>query len=624
MTIAAFSSPTATLQGSIHPTHPINRKPKLQTNLIHFGRVADTYAIDNRIPNDVYNLFLKAPKNELHVHQGGSSSVEFLIYKLREAIEKGEIDTLPLYHPNGQVEIVNLNTDAEGKPLNPEQSRAVRDRVLTLDNMRNYYRFQLEMDDHRNYMDSKDIAETTAQRRPGKEIISAKESAQLQKQKEQGLTAYRETSKKINPYVKNNPAAYLLANDYAKNLALENVRYSEYRISPSGNGLGGANGSNIEEVLSAVDRGFKDAQAQLNQRTYPFDYGLLVLFERQNRSKDEPPETKVNRAVQLAKDVVRLKKEGKYNIVGVDLAGDEANNPVTEFKAAFDVIKEYNRTAKPDARLGITIHAGETAHSKNPSKQIDLQGFESIAKAIEIAHDANTPVRIGHGLQVVNSSPALRKAFEAYRMFPSDWEKRIDKKALLQASPLLKQIVDRKIVLEMCPKSNLQTYGIHPGFPDNQFEVNRDEYSAKAYSRHPAVFLSRLGVKVAISSDNRTISNTDVTNEFVKLYKYAGLTYQDFKKMVMNGFEGAFIADRKKKEELIEAVKLDFSKMEKVPARLRTIAKMGGQLGWRSRWTLFKETWTTKLSNLYTRVSQWFTNLYRRIFRRGNSSQAAN
>lgn len=622
MPITAISSPITTATGFIQPKHPITTKPASHSAPLRFGKMSDTYAIDNRIPDEVYQLFLKAPKNELHVHQGGSSSVEFLIYRLRDAIEKGEIDSLPLYHPSGQVEMVNLKTGPSGQPLNPKQARAVRDRVLTLDNMRNYYRYQLQMDDHRDIMDSTDIAETTAHRRPEKVMISAKESDQLKKQKEQGLTAYRETSRKINPYVKNNPAAYLLANDYAKNLAMENVRYSEYRVSPSGNGLGGANGSNIEDVLSAVDRGFKDAKSQLNQRNYPLDYGLLILFERQNRGPDEPPETKVKRAIQLAKDVVRLKQEGKYNVVGVDLAGDEANNPVSEFKEAFQIIKDYNRTAKAADRLGITIHAGETAHSRNPAKKINLQGFESIAKAIEIAHDANTPVRIGHGLQVVNSSQALRKAFETYRMYPKDWEKRVDKKALLQASPLLKQIIDKKIVLEMCPKSNLQTYGIHPGFPNDQFEVSRDEYSAKAYSRHPAVFLSRLGVKVAISSDNRTISNTDVTNEFVKLYKYAGLTYQDFKRMVINGFEGAFIANPKQKAELIDAVNQQFNKMEKSPVRLQAIAMMGGKLRLSSRWILFREKWGSRLSGFFTGVSQWFANLYQRLFKRGKAQPA--
>lgn len=619
MTISAFSNTAANSQVLIHPKHPILRTEK--SSAIRFGRMKDTYALENRIPDDVYRVFLKSPKNELHVHQGGSSSVEFLIYKLREAIEKGEIDSLPLYKSNGQVEIVNFKVDAQGQPLNPIQSRAARDRVLTLDNMRNYYRYQLEMDNHRDYMDSKDLAETTAKRRPERVMISAKESEQLKKQKDLGLQAYRQTSGKINPYVKNNPAAYLLANDYAKNLALENVRYTEYRVSPSGNGIGGANGSNIEEVLSAVDRGFRDAKVQLNQRNHHMDYGLLVLFERQNRSPDEPPDAKVHRAIQLAKDVVRLKREGKYHIVGVDLAGDEANNPVSEFKAAFDIIKEYNRTAKPKDRLGITIHAGETAHSKNLSLGIDLKGYESIAKSIELAHDANTQVRIGHGLQVINSSQALRKAFELYRQYPRDWEQRIDKKALLQASPLLKKIIDYNIVLEMCPKSNLQTYGIHPGFPNEQFEVSRDEYSAKAYSKHPAVFLSRLGVKIAISSDNRTISNTDVTNEFVKLYKYAGLTYQDFKQMVMNGFEGAFIADRAKKDALLQAVRQQFTKVEKNPAYLQTIVtKMGGKVGLQARWILFKENWIGKMNRLFQGISQWFSNLYQRLFKRNQAA----
>jgi len=620
MSISALSTASQEAQKGL----PISRSRAIQSqkpvSSIRFGGQVDTYASESRISDKVYQLFLKAPKNELHVHQGGSSSVEFLSYCLRKALEennartivpfKDRLDALPVFKPDGKVEMVRFRT-TYGLPISPDALRKAMDKVLTLENLRNYYRYQLQIDNQRDYMDTEDLAETTAHKRPGQEIISAVESAQMRAQRAQGLEAYRATSGKINPHVKNNPAAYLLANDYAKTLALENVRYSEYRVSPSGNGIGGATGSNIEDVLSAVDQGFRDATHQLRQRTLSFDYGLLVLFERQNRSKAEPTDAKVKRAVQLAKDVVRLKKEGKYNIVGVDLAGDEANNPVSDFKEAFDIIKAYNKTAKPENRLGITIHAGETTHSKS------LKGYESIAEAIRIGLDENTPLRIGHGLQVVNSSKALRNAFETYRKFPNDWEKRIDKKALLQASPLLKKIIENGVVLEMCPKSNLQTYGIHPGFPDDQFSVSRAEYSSRAYSRHPAVFLSRLGVKVAISSDNRTISNTDVTNEFVKLFKYAGLTYNDFKTMVMNGFEGAFMANSSKKAAMLDSARKRFKKLEQSPTMLKAIEYMnGGKLDYRARLRLFRKNLLHQIGTYLNAVAEWFSNLWQRLFSR--------
>lgn len=557
------------------------------------GRTVDNIAIRSKIDSDVYKLLQKAPKTELHVHQGGSASLAFLSYRLRQAIEEGKIDKLLLYKEDGSY-IDVLFKDAHGALLPPSDLRMAQEWVLTQSNLRQYYRYQQVMDSQHDYMDPAYIAETTATHQSSDELIT---TAKLAQQREQGLQVYRQASSKINPFIKNNPSAYKLANLYAKDAAREHVRYTEYRVSPSGNGIGGNTGSNIESVLSSVYDGFRDAQQELNQRNVPLDFGLLVLFERQSRPDDTNPNAKIDRAVALAKQVVELKKQGKYNIVGVDLAGDEANNPVTDFEPAFQIIKNYNATAQPEDRLGITIHAGETTKSGK------LKGYESIASAIKIASDDNTRVRIGHGLQIINSSPALEKAFQIYLDHPTDWEKRINenkeneklKKALFEPGSLLETVIKNKIVLEMCPKSNLQTYGIHPGFPSHQFAVRRSDYSAEAYKRHPAVFLSRLGVKVAISSDNRTISNTDATNEYVKLFKYAGLTYRDFKTLVMNGFEGMFVGDPQTKKDIMADVDNEFKRMERHPDRIRAIYKMGGEISPYQRLILWVNTLRAKL-----------------------------
>jgi len=566
-----------------------------------------SYRSTERIPDDVYTLFNYAPKTELHVHQGGSASVPFLSYCLRLAIQNNQanysewmshrrnrlmqklpgwatdkmgkalhlakspiesgkvLDEMPVFQENGPAKMVHF-TDKNGKPLPQAQVRTAMEQALTLDNLRTYYRYGASVDNQKSYMDSTDIAETTAHRAQQPSTrVTAQDAQERQKRRAEGLRLYLQTSKKINPFVKNPAAFYKLANEYAFNEARKGVTYTEYRVSPSGSGIGGANGNNIEDVLSSVNQGFVDAQSQLNQTLQNLNYGLIVLFERQNRSKDEPADAKVKRAVQLAKDVVRLKQEGKYNICGVDLAGDEANNPVPEFKEAFDIIKAYNRTAPADEQLGITIHAGETPTSGK------MDGYQSIQKAIEIAEDPNvrrsgltTPVRIGHGLQLINSSPALQQAFEIYCQHPQDWEQRIDVNQLRQVTPLLNKVIQDKIVLEMCPKSNFQTMGVDPAFPktNGQYDVDSNEFSAASYRRHPAVFLSRLGVKVTLSSDNQTISNTDIANEYVKMFKYCGLTYNDFKTMVMNGFEGAFMANKAAKDKMIADAQNRFTRME--------------------------------------------------------------
>jgi adenosine deaminase len=586
MTLSPISSsPVFTVRSQRKPGQPV-----------HFGHQQPN---NGRIDNDVYALLsAKVPKTELHVHQGGSSSVEFLSFCLRQAIQKNQqiyeqwissqlptannrraaqaqvmpenlqeqlLKELPIFQKDAPAQIVPL-VDKTGKPLPPEQLRAAMAKVLTMENVRQYHRYNLL--GNKFYEDSRELAETTATPQPldkPDEMVTHENAA---KRVQDGLNAYRATSSlKINPHVKNLAAMYLVANRFAYEMENEKVRYAEYRVSPLGNGV---SGSNIDDVLLSVQQGLEDARQNLNQRNRKFDYGLIVLIERQNRSKDEPANAKVERAVQLMQDVVRLKKEGKYNIVGVDLAGDEANNPVTDFKPAFKIITDYNKSVPPEKRLGITIHSGETKASGN------LTGPQSIQASVDMG--AN---RLGHGLQLLNSSPAMLEGYYTYLKHKDekDWDRHIDKEKILKNSPLLREIIEKGITVEMCPKSNLQTYGIDPAYPEvnGPYSVKRSEYSAAAYSRHPAVFLSRLGVKVAISSDNRTISNTDSTNEFVKLYKYAGLKWDDLKKMTMNGFEGAFIADPKKKAAIINEAKQQFDRLEHDPNAKRAIELMGGK-----------------------------------------------
>jgi adenosine deaminase len=581
---------------------------------LHFGRLHKNSStrkvyvdpVTGRIDDEIYKLISRAPKNELHIHQGGSTSVEFMIYRYRKAMQDrtilqylGKDKTMPIYHPDGRIERVSL-VDEKGELLPPDRLADIMERVLTRENMQEYLRIVSIGEDQRGLIPNKDLAETTL--KPAIQASGFDEDA-LSKIKEVALNEYRLTTGKMNPFNRNPAAAYLLANMYARDVAFENVRYAEYRVSASGNGFGGNNGVNLEATLSAVSAGFEDAKEYLEQRLRKLDYGLIVLFERQNRSKDDPPEAKVERAKKLAHEVVRLKKQGKYNIVGVDLAGDEAHNPVTEFEEAFKIIQDYNRHAPADQRLGITIHAGETAHSRNPDKNINLEGWQSIEHALRLGHDTHTSLRIGHGLQLINSSPALKEAFETYLAHPDDWEQRINIQDIYAKSPVLRYIRDNGVLLEMCPKSNLQTYGVHPGFvnaPDDPDE----KYTARSYKRHPAVFLSRLGVKVALSGDNRTVSNTDTPNEYVKLYKYAGLTYKDFKRMVMNGFEAAFLPEDKK-QKLLEDMRRRFRELEREPEMIRAIQKMDGQITLTQKWILFRERLWAKLLACCKPLERW-------------------
>lgn len=451
------------------------------------------------IDNDIYLGIRRMPKVDLHEHQSGSSDLALLKTAL---IQKGQ------------------RTDLDWEALREE------------------YRVTFDVDYGKETVPQTQIRDDGSLRSP----TSVRD-----------LGAYRRISEKINPLVKNPHSAYLAAHLFALEASSENVRYAEYRLHPE------KQSAPAEEILHLVEDGFQDAILRLERSRKKLDYGLIILAERHG-DESVNPETgrkqKVDKAVLLAEKAIEWRKKG-HNIVGFDLAGDELNCPVTDFKPAFDRIHAYNQSVPPEERIGITIHAGETQKSGN------LQGWESVQKAVEVGWSPNTPMRIGHGVQLINSADILRDAFHAFLTDPH-WENRYPKQTLLANAPLLKMLVDKGICLEMCPKSNIQT-GAIAGL--NLFSQDRTKaQNVSWYKQHPAIFLSKLGVKVAISSDNRTISNSDNTNDFVKLYKYGGATYEDRKQMVLNGLESAFIFDTEKRKTIMEDVHATFQALEREPA----------------------------------------------------------
>jgi adenosine deaminase len=164
-------------------------------------------------------------------------------------------------------------------------------------------------------------------------------------------------------------------------------------------------------------------------------------------------------------------------VVGVDLAGPEASFPPAPFAAPFAWAQ--------DAGLGVTLHAGEAA------------GPASIRDALE----ACGATRIGHGVT-------------------------------LEADPeLLAAVVERGIVLEMCPRSNVETGAV------------------AALAAHPwRRYLAR-GVRATLATDNRAVSRTTLSAELESVEP----TLDELAALLRNGFEGAF-ASPQVRERGVDAV----------------------------------------------------------------------
>lgn len=157
-------------------------------------------------------------------------------------------------------------------------------------------------------------------------------------------------------------------------------------------------------------------------------------------------------------------------VVACDLAGDEKAYPTAAFSDVFAMAKRYG--------MPFTIHAGECGST------------EEIRTAVELG-----ALRIGHGI-AMHSDPALQKL-----------------------------VADKKIGVELCPTSNLQTKAVtdFSAYPFRQF------YDA--------------GIPLSINTDNRTVSDTTCTDEYMRLAEAGQFKEPMCEKIYMASLHSAFADD---------------------------------------------------------------------------------
>jgi len=156
--------------------------------------------------------------------------------------------------------------------------------------------------------------------------------------------------------------------------AIDNVRYMELRFTPVA--LSKAEGFPLSEVIDWVIEGVAQGKKE-----YDIDVRLIVSVNRH-----ESP--------QLAEQVVGLALDrGAAGIVGIDLAGNEAQFPAMPFSSIF-------KDARKDG-LHVTIHGGEWGRAENIEEAILHLGAE----------------RIGHGIRVVDNPHIVDVARDCNMVF---------------------------------------------------------------------------------------------------------------------------------------------------------------------------------------------------------------
>ena len=105
---------------------------------------------------------------------------------------------------------------------------------------------------------------------------------------------------------------------------------------------------------------------------------------------------------------------------------------------------------------------------------------------------------------------------------------------LVEDGSLLNYVNDRRIPIEICLKSNLQTRAVDD------------------LSQHPLRLYYDAGLRLAISTDNRLITDTTVTDEYLLAATTFGFDFTALKRLTVQGFKSAFLPYRKKKAILRE------------------------------------------------------------------------
>ncbi len=119
---------------------------------------------------------------------------------------------------------------------------------------------------------------------------------------------------------------------------------------------------------------------------------------------------------------------------------------------------------------------------------------------------------------------------------------------LREDGDLLNYVNDHRIPLECCPSSNLQTRAVP---------------SMKA---HPLKFYLDYGLRVTINTDNRLITDTTCTREYLVAHRELGLSLEDLTTIMVSGFKSAFLPFREKQDLLkqvnaeIESTLRDFER----------------------------------------------------------------
>jgi len=247
-----------------------------------------------------------------------------------------------------------------------------------------------------------------------------------------------------------------------------------------------ARGMSLQNVVDAVARGFERAESR---------HGITVrqiVCAMRDRTD----------SLEMAQLAIANHDRG---VVGFDIAGEEAGYPPEKHLPAFQLCHREN--------FSITIHAGEGF------------GPPSIWQAIQIcgAH------RIGHGVRLIEDMS-------------------IDEGDVTELGPLATYVRDKRIPLELCPSSNVDTG------------------AAPSLDAHPIKYFLAQKFRVTVNTDNRLMSNVTLSEELRRLSEKLRIDLADVEKLSINAMKSAFVGYDERLRIIYDRIKPGYAKLRGEPA----------------------------------------------------------
>lgn len=277
------------------------------------------------------------------------------------------------------------------------------------------------------------------------------------------LVSYLETFAHTCGVMQTEESLVRVAAEAVEDLAADGVVYAEVRYAPE---LFVERGLSLDTVVEAVQAGFAEGTQRVAAAGGSIRVGTLLCAMRQHA-----------RALEIANLAVRYRDAG---VVGFDIAGPEDGFPPTRNLDAFEYLRQNN--------AHFTIHAGEAF------------GLPSIWEAIQHCGAE----RLGHGVRIIEDIKA-------------------DADGTVHLGRLAAYVRDRRIPLEICPTSNVQTG------------------AARSIAEHPIGLLAKLRFRVTVNTDNRLMSGCTMTSEFATLHETFGYGLDELRWFTINAMKSAFI-----------------------------------------------------------------------------------